>query len=70
MLPDEYPEERRVWLLTGEMQLVLFEPSKPRHVPLDRVRLPLRELGWSEPVPTRIASATIHSRCMDRCAGL
>jgi hypothetical protein len=35
MLPDEYlAEEKRVWLLTREMELVLFEPSrplKPRH---------------------------------------
>ena len=45
-------------------------PRKPRHVPLDKVRLPLREFGWSEPVPTGIASATIHSRGRDSCSGL
>src|SRR5580700_969078 len=56
------------------MELVLFEPSRP-HKP--RYESPSIKCGfrcessaWSEPVPTRIASATIHSRGRDSCSGL
>ena len=34
-----------------------------------RVFLSVRT-AWSEPIPTRIASATIHSRGRDSCSGL
>ena len=74
MLPDEYLAEEKVGVAShGAMELVLFEPSRP-HKPHDEspsIKCGFRceSSAWSEPVPTRIASATIQSRGMDRCSG-
>ena len=38
--------------------------------PLDKDLFPRESVARSEPVPTRIVSATIHSRGRDSCSGL
>ena len=45
-------------------------PQTATPIPLDRVLFRCESTTWSEPVPTRIASATIHSRGRDSCSGL
>ena len=49
--------------------------ANPNHTyratnPLDKDLFPRESVAWSEPVPTRIVSATIHSRGRDSCSGL
>ena len=63
-----------MWLLTGEMQFVLFEPSRPRKValgiPLDEVLFPLRERGWVGACTDLNCLCYNSSQSMDRCSGV
>jgi len=48
----------------------LAYPANRATNPFDRVLFRCESTAWSEPIPTRIASATIHSRGRDSCSGL
>jgi hypothetical protein len=58
------PHRRQLFTLRAHQT-----PQTAPPIPLDRVLFRCQSTAWSEPVPTRISSATIHSRGRDSCSG-